>query len=273
MHRVSSLIILILLSSLFSSHAYSAPTNLLPPDDNEWRYAIAFPVIWMPAIKGDIDIEGGDKVDIDVSFDDILDKLSAGLMGSLSAVKGNWGVGLSMNYLKVEDETETDGFKGPIFGLPIVSPHEITTTIHLSTNDLTLPYKVPPSIRLTTGIRHFYTRINMEFNKAGQGIGIDKKVEISEDHLFDWIFGFAADHWFNERWGVTGSVDVGLLGDNDRDFNAQAFAIYRVNTLHNVWIGYRHLVISNDVKSEVDNTTIKTEFAETGPAIGWAFTF
>ena len=75
-------------------------------EDDKWNYAIAFPVIWMPAINGDIDIEGGDKVDINVSFDDILDKLSAGIMGSLSATKGDWGVGLSVNYLKTEDETK-----------------------------------------------------------------------------------------------------------------------------------------------------------------------
>ncbi|NIQ11046.1 MAG: hypothetical protein GWO23_15870 [Gammaproteobacteria bacterium] len=129
-----------------------------------------------------------------------------------------------------------------------------------------------PSIRLTTGVRHFYTRVVLDLIPTdSQGLGIQRKAELMEEHLYDWIFGFAADHWFNDRWGVSGSVDIGLAGDNDRDFNGQAFAIYRLDRLNNVWMGYRHLKISND--AEIDGWDSTITFTESGPALGWAFTF
>lgn len=250
----------------------AAPTNMLPENDNEWHYAIAFPVVWMPAIDGEFDIDGRDNINVEIGFNEVLEKLNLGLMGSLSAVKGDWGVGLNVNYLRAEDTGYTEGFRTPIFDIPILAPHRIQTTMHLSTNDLTLRYRVHPSIRLTTGVRHFYTRVVVELEPTeAEGLGINRKAELIEEHLFDWIFGFAADHWFNERWGVSGGVDIGIAGDNDSDFNGQAFAIYRIDQLNNVWVGYRHLRISND--AQIDGMDSKITFSESGPALGWAFTF
>ncbi len=166
----------------------------------------------------------------------------------------------------------TEGFRTPIFGIPILAPHRLKTTTHLSTNDVTLRYRVHPSIRLTTGVRHFYTRVIADIAPIEpEGFGIETKSELANEHLYDWIFGFVADHWFNDRWGVSGSVDMGIAGDNDRDFNGQAFAIFRIDMLNNVWLGYRYLKVSNAAKIDGRDSTIT--FMESGPAVGWAFTF
>lgn len=260
------------LISLLSSQVFAVPTNLLTPEqDNEWNYAIAFPVVWMPAVIGDIDIDGGNNIGVEVGFDDIFRNLSAGFMGSMSATNGDWGVGLSVNYLNVKPSTSIEGFSDPIFGLPILAPHDVRVDMDLSTNDLSLRYRVHPSIRLTAGVRHFYTKITMDFTPTGAGIGIDHRVEVINEHMYDLVVGFAADHWFNDEWGIAASVDTKIFGDNDRSYNAQVFGVYRINDLHNVWIGYRHLAVIND--AVVDGLPTEIAFYETGPAVGWFFTF
>ncbi len=54
----------------------------------------------MPAIDGEFDIDGKDNINVKVSFDDILEKLNLGLMGSFSVVKGDSGMGVNFNYLR-----------------------------------------------------------------------------------------------------------------------------------------------------------------------------
>ncbi|WP_370978470.1 hypothetical protein [Agaribacterium sp. ZY112] len=258
-------------SLLIGAQCLASPTNLLSSDDDSWRFAVAFPVVWMPSIDGQVEFEHGDNIDINIAFEDILKNLNAGLMGSLAVAKGDWGLGLNTNYMRVKTESETQGFNNPINGKPIIAKHRITNTVHMGTNDLTLRYRVHPSIRLTTGLRHFHTKIEINFEPLTDGISTEKHIILEDQDMFDWIFGFAADHWFNDDWGVTGGADIGLDGDNDQDFNGQAFAIYRISKLNNVWLGWRHLVIGNDIDNE--NSEAHVKFTQSGPAFGWAFTF
>ena len=55
--------------------------NPLPVRDDQWRFTIAFPMLWAPAIDGKI--RGGEPIDFSISFNDILDKLSFGIMFKL----------------------------------------------------------------------------------------------------------------------------------------------------------------------------------------------
>ena len=60
--------------------------NPLPKRDDEWRFTIAFPMIWTPDIDGKI--RGDESIDFTIGFDDILDKLSFGMMFELYANRG-----------------------------------------------------------------------------------------------------------------------------------------------------------------------------------------
>ncbi len=248
-------------------------TSLSDTVDERWRYTVAFPQVWMPSIDGQLQFENGNQVDINVDFDQILDKLTGGFMGTFYADKGNWGASLSINYLKIEDSFQTEGKTDPIFGLPLVSPHDIATTMRVSANDWVVRYRVHPSIRLTTGVRHLYTKIDMDVTKIGEGAGINVSAQLSEDNLYDWIAGVDIDHRINKRWSFLGSIDSSIYGDNDLDFNVEGYAVYRVSKMNRLVMGYRHLEIGNDVISDVDGSTLHNRFTESGPVIGWAFAF
>jgi hypothetical protein len=65
--------------------------------------------------------------------------------------------------------------------------------------------------------------------------------------------------------------DLGIAGDNDRDFSADFRALYRVSDLNNFWFGFRYLQIGSD--STQDDIAYKVDMTQIGPTIGWAFTF
>jgi len=100
---------------------------------------------------------------------------------------------------------------------------------------------------------------------------IDENITVTDSNMFDFLFGLNFDHWFNDRWGIMLNSDVGVFGDNDRDFSAEFRALYRISDLNNFWFGYRYMNIGND--SDSDGINYKIDMSQSGPTFGWAFTF
>ena len=86
MKRHITVPVLFLLLISVSRTADADSGNPLDADADQWRFTIAFPMIWAPEINGKI--RGGEQVDFTIEFNDILDKLSFGLMGELYANRG-----------------------------------------------------------------------------------------------------------------------------------------------------------------------------------------
>ena len=65
--------------------------------------------------------------------------------------------------------------------------------------------------------------------------------------------------------------DIGVFGDNDRDFSTEFRALYRISELNNFWFGFRYLNIGSDTTT--DGIEYKVDMSQVGPTMGWAFTF
>lgn len=89
--------------------------------------------------------------------------------------------------------------------------------------------------------------------------------------MYDLLFGMTYSHWFNQRWGLMLNADLSPLGDNDRDYSIEFRALYRISDLNNFWFGFRYFNIGND--SSDSGSTLKVDMTQTGPMLGWAFTF
>ena len=89
--------------------------------------------------------------------------------------------------------------------------------------------------------------------------------------MTDLLFGLNFDYWFDSRWGIMLNADVGVAGDNDREFSTEFRALYRISDLNNIWFGYRFLNLGNDVVA--DSNKYKIDMSQHGPTLGWAFTF
>jgi hypothetical protein len=234
--------------------------NPLPARDDQWRFTIAFPMVWAPDINGKI--RGGEPVDFEISFDKILDKLSFGMMFELYANRGPYGLAFRSNFMRVEDETSRSGLLDT----------RIRTGLDMGVNDLLASFRVHDKVRLVTGVRHVLAKMELDiYSTLGNNEIFNERIVIADDNKFDLLFGVNFNHWFNDKWGLMLNSDLGIAGDNDRDFSADFRALYRVSDLNNFWFGFRYLQIGSD--STQDDIAYKVDMTQIGPTIGWAFTF
>ena len=234
--------------------------NPLPATDDEWRFTIAFPMIWMPDIDGKI--RGDEPVDFKIRFEDILDSLSFGLMFELYANRGAYGLAFRSNFMRVEDENSRSG----------LLETRIRTGLDMGVNDLLASFRVHDKVRLVTGVRHVLARLDLDiYSSIGGNEIFNERINVTDDNNFDWLVGINFNHWFNNRWAVMLNSDLGIAGDNDRDFSTEFRAIYRISDLNNFWFGLRYLQIGSD--STEGGVTYEVDMIQAGPTFGWAFTF
>ena len=230
------------------------------PDDDQWRFTFAFPMIWAPEINGKI--RGDESVDFTITFEDILENLKFGLMGELYANKGKYGLTFRTNYMRVEDENSRHG----------LADTRIKTEMVMGVNDLAASFRVHENVRLVTGVRQVFAKIELDIlSTIGGNEVLDEQITITDSSKFDLLIGVNYSHWFNDRWGIMLNSDVGIAGDNDRDFSAEFRALVRISDLNNFWFGYRYLTIGSD--TEMDGITYSLDMSQLGPTVGWAFTF
>ena len=234
--------------------------NPLPTSDDQWRYSIAFPMIWMPDINGRI--RGDENVDFEIPFSDIIDQLSFGMMFELYANRGPFGLTLRSNLMNVTDESASSS---------IISTR-VGTDLVMGVHDLMASLRVHPELRLLTGVRYIHARLDVDvFVEIGDREILDESIRVTDDSQLDYLVGINYNHFFNERWGVMVNADYGIAGDNDRDYGFDARALYRISDLNNLWFGWRYLNIGSD--SIVDDRPWKVDMSQSGPTLGWAFTF
>ena len=234
--------------------------NPLPMRDDEWRFSIAFPMIWTPDIDGKI--RGGEPVDFSIGFGDIVENLSFGLMFELYANRGPYGLAFRSNFMRVEDENSRSGLLDT----------RIRMSLDMGVNDLLASFRVHDKVRLVAGVRHVLAKMELDIYSTLGGTEIfDRTIAVTDDNQFDYLVGINFNHWINDKWGLMLNSDLGVAGDNDRDFSLEFRGLYRLGDLNNVWFGYRYLQIGND--SRQDEITYKVDMIQQGPTVGWAFTF
>ena len=237
-----------------------ASGNPLQARDDEWRFSLAFPMIWAPDIDGKI--RGEESFDFEIGFDDILDSLSFGMMFELYANRGPLGLAFKTNYMTVEDKNTRSGLLNT----------KVKTELDMGVNDLLAQFRVHEKMRLTLGVRHVHAKMTLDIKSTIRDRDlVDRKLTVTDDNLLDYTVGVNFDHWYSDRWGIMLNADVAVAGDNDRDYSAEVRALYRISDLNNLWFGWRHLTIGND--SVVAGEKYKIDMTQTGPTIGWAFTF
>ena len=234
--------------------------NPLPAREDEWRYSIAFPMIWAPDINGKI--RGDEQFDFEIPFRDILDNLNVGIMFELYANRGPYGLALRSNFMRVATENSRSGLLDT----------RIETELDMGVTDFVASFRVHDKLRLVAGVRHVLAKMELDiYSTLGNIEILDERIVLADDDKFDLLFGINFNHWFNDKWGLMLNSDLGVVGDNDRDFSVDFRGLYRVSDLNNFWFGFRYLQIGSDVIE--DDITYKVDMTQIGPTIGWAFTF
>jgi hypothetical protein len=127
-------------------------------------------------------------------------------------------------------------------------------------------------VRLVTGVRHVLAKMELDiYSTLGDTEVLNERITVTDTNKFDLLLGINFNHWINDKWGLMLNSDLGIAGDNDRDFSTEFRAMYRLGDLNNFWFGYRYLQIGSDVHE--DGIKYKVDMTQNGPTLGWAFTF
>lgn len=159
---------------------------------------------------------------------------------------------------------------------PLVGEYDVTVESSLFTSDVIGGYTLNDYIALYTEVRRsgLNMRVRTCANEEGSGIvELPGRVTITDEALYDWIGGVAltAPLGHSGKWRAVLEADTLIDGDNDTNYQLNGFIAHHFNERHSVWFGYRYL---NMVRSmRVEGSRVETDFVQSGPTLGWAFTF
>ena len=219
--------------------------------DDTWEYT-GFIYLWGAGIGGET-VTGQD---VDVSFNDVLDNLDFGLMGSLEARKGPWAIFGDALYLSIAKE---DGAAvGP--GIPVSADADISGFV----STLGAGYDVVDtgSYRLNAfgGLRYLDmdTTVNI-----GVGNGSARVTDAFSN--WDGVVGLRGISNISDRWDLVYYADVGA-GESDLTWQAALSVDYNINNWA-LTFGYRHLAW------EIDTSATLSEIEFSGPFVGAKYRF
>ncbi|WP_078084876.1 hypothetical protein [Microbulbifer mangrovi] len=246
------LLVILLMSFPFclaQAQSYGRPETFGggPPD----RWMVGAEVyIWGASVSGDT--RSGDSIDID--FDELLEDLEMGFMGTLAASRNEWTVFADMIYLNASDDIrQTVRFRGELF--------RVGADIDLQGFVSTLG-----------GAYRFYetdtTRLNLTFGARYLWLDVDvtgrfdrfRRFRIGDsDSVWDAVVGFRGKTDIDERWYLTYYADVGG-GDSDSTWQALAAINYRCYR-YDIVGGYRYLKWNFDRSPYFDDLALSGLFA------------
>lgn len=235
----------------------------LAEESEEWEMVLGFPMLWAPAIEGHLEVDGN-RTEIDIGFDDILKDLSLGIIGEFYASKGDWGGVLRLDYMVMESDYELGG-AGPI-------KTTIDSKTGLGLADFLVSYRVHPDLKLITGARMLYSKIELDIESRLNGQVISRRdISVTDDMQWDWLLGFTYVHQFNDAWALMLNADYAFHGDSDRNMGVDLRGWHYFNQKHSVWFGYKVLNIFNE--SREGGVEAEMDLTQHGITIGYAYSF
>jgi opacity protein-like surface antigen len=234
-------------------------------DMNAWQIE-ATPYVWAAGIKGEAGIHGV-KAELDESFSDIMETLKVGLMGLVTARKGQWGFAFEGFHIRQDHEIK-HSVKTPS-GISVNGELDATNTLSIA--QASALYRVvddKTKVDLLAGAR--YTRVGLEldvdiqFSPAvlpGGGLEADDSVSWT-----DGVVGVAVHHPLNEKWALDVYGDVGK-GSDDSTWQYAIGASYEIDKSSRVRFGYRAL------SWDYEKDGVTWDNVQSGPYIGMGFKF
>jgi opacity protein-like surface antigen len=159
--------------------------------ESEWSHTI-LAYLWVVGIEGDARV-GPLKTDIDVEFEDILDKFSGGLSLIYEGYNEDWLVYFDGTGLILENEVHIRGNK-------------------LETKSRFAIFEGGIGHRIT---RHEFPKAFIGFRYVWADLEIESSlgsVKSDFEHILDPIVGIYHKHAFTDKWGLRVVMDVGGFG-------------------------------------------------------------
>jgi hypothetical protein len=209
---------------------------------DQWRSSL-FGYLWALGMDGTAGI-GGNEIDIDLSFSDLLDDLDAAMSLRFESHKGKHGYFLDGMYTKLKPEANT----------PIGT---ISQDVKRFVGEAGGIYHFNPKLEGLYGLR--YQSMDVDVNLPGMTIG-------GGANWTDIFVGLRVVPVRTDKWHVWLRGDVGG-GDSESAWNAVIGTGYRFNERWTMGATYR--ILANDVVQ--DNFKWDVNYEGVGVILGYTF--
>jgi hypothetical protein len=242
-----------------------------PPIEPAWRGRLAL-YGWGSSVDGTA-YDDGTEVDIDVPFEDVLEKLRYAMFAYGEVGYRRWSFAIDVKLIGLgKGLAEQDGFY-PSFELD-----QTTIDFHLGyqiyCRSLGIDawgcglYPRRLTVDATAGGRYWNLKQTLEVRSAAAPT-LDR---VSRESWWDPCVGLRLRWPFAKRWGVNVLGDVGGFGvGSDLTWQAHGVLYYRITRQLQVGVGYRALYVDH-VEGE-GNAREGIEATFHGPVAGLGFTF
>jgi len=244
----------------------SAPVRADTAGGEQWQFEVT-PYLFAAAMKGTVGAKGV-TTDIDLSFGDILDVLDFGAAGLFEARKGRWTFALDASYSKLSIGGNRS-FQGPLgFSNNVALNVNFTQQIYTPY----VGYRVldeRTKVDLIGGAR--YTSLESDLTLAlttGAALLPDGSRSVGGSlNWWDPIIGVQVSAPIADKWSFVGYADVGVGGESDSTYQAQALLKWQFGKTFSAKFGYRYL--AQDYRK--DGIVWDVKFS--GPYIGLGIAF
>ena len=215
--RIVRAVMAVLICGLVAGPAWAA--------DKGWSLELT-PYIWMVGIDGDVEVRGN-KVEVDVGFDDLIDKVDVG--GSFLAVaqKGRWVNWLQLDYFELSDDETVSSLGGAN-----VEVESDTLFLTAATGIQVAGWKQGQAFDILGGVR--YARMDNTLTVSGIG-SADRT-----DDIVDAVLVLRPSLPLSKRWRFNPTLSIGA-GDSDLTYELQPQFQFAFNDTWAGRIGYRRL--------------------------------
>jgi len=232
------------------------PQEAVSRDD--WTFSVA-PYLWAISQKGKITARGN-KADVDVSFNDILDTLDSTFLLTVGARKGDTVFRVDQNYLLVSDDQKVNGVR--------VDAEQQTYFATLKAGQALGDGAEAPIVFI--GARYWNLDLDIEAFTGGT-----KVADFSGNkHWWDPLVGAEKQVPLDGPWSLVFSGDVGGFGigtASEMTWQATALALREMEGGGALGFGWRHLSI--DYSRGHGNDRFEFDLRVSGPLVGWIFRF
>jgi hypothetical protein len=239
-----------------------------PDEQGGWEFKAAL-YLWALSLEGDVTVKG-QKSDVDVGFDDILDELNFAGMIAFSGRKGHWGFWGDVIYANLGHSTDIGGI---IRVDPDMDMLMLTGggSYRLGTWALSdAPGKEVPTVAVDAllGVRYTYLDLKLDFDLFPDPKG--------DEGWVDPLIGVRSPWALSKRWDLSLGGDIGGFGVGS-DFTWHAFGLvgYRFGLFGEdnaqIFGGYRAFSQDYDTGSGADK--FEWDVIMHGPILGLSISF
>jgi hypothetical protein len=220
--------------------------------DNEWNFEV-MPYLWAAGVKGDLNV-GGEDIEVDSSFSDLLDMMEIGGGLLMRAERSQWVLWTQVDYLA----TNTDKLDDP----PEHARLDSNTTMFTGGFGRNFGgSESKRSVDVLLGVRYLKLDNRLRFDTLGT---------FNSDRSFtDPVLIVRPSFRISERWRLNPTFSYGTGGDSDSTYELQPQLQFQMTENAALRFGYRKL------HYEIDNSTTGNGFdgAFEGVLIGVSGTF